>query len=315
MHHRCLRARRRTASIALAILAGSTVCAPSIAAAATGAQVRQATGRAADDIRVAVEQFRTDLGGGSAAGANGSFGGVRREINWDAVPDQFAAPSDLPNDFFNTRSPRGAVFSTPGASVLVSSRASSGVPVRFGDINASYSGEFGAFSPERIFGSAGSTVTDVSFFVPGTQTKALVKSFGVVFTDVDSPDSSSLELIAADGTSLQTIRVPATAGIATFSFVGASFPDAVIAKVRITSGGALLSGGVNDGPLASRDKVAMDDFLYSEPVPAPADSPTTTISPASPATAAPVTSARVTSAPRTVASIPAKKVATTKKRR
>ena len=29
------------------------------------------------------DAFRAAVGGGTVAGANGSFGGVRREINWD----------------------------------------------------------------------------------------------------------------------------------------------------------------------------------------------------------------------------------------
>jgi hypothetical protein len=32
------------------------------------------------------DSFRVAIGGGTTAGANGSFGGVRREINWDGVP-------------------------------------------------------------------------------------------------------------------------------------------------------------------------------------------------------------------------------------
>src|SRR2546430_1425185 len=58
------------------------------------------------------DAFRTDLGGGTVAGADGSFGGVRREINWDGVPAASAAPNNLPANFFNTTSPRGATFST-----------------------------------------------------------------------------------------------------------------------------------------------------------------------------------------------------------
>ena len=58
------------------------------------------------------DNFRAAIGGGTTPGPNGSFGGVRREINWDTVPAQFAAPNTLPGDFFNVNSPRGMAFGT-----------------------------------------------------------------------------------------------------------------------------------------------------------------------------------------------------------
>src|SRR5678815_4136489 len=66
------------------------------------------------------DAFRTAVGGETTAGANGSFGGVRREINWDGVPDALSAPNNLPANFFNVNSPRGAVFSTAGTGFQVS---------------------------------------------------------------------------------------------------------------------------------------------------------------------------------------------------
>jgi hypothetical protein len=93
---------------------------------AVNAQVTfSASGAAAADITATVDAFRLDLGTLNPNVA-GSFGSGRREINWDGVPDAFAAPNNLPANFFNVNSPRGVIFSTPGTGFQVS--ANSGVP-------------------------------------------------------------------------------------------------------------------------------------------------------------------------------------------
>src|SRR5688572_11871724 len=107
-------------------------------------------------ITPALDAYRVDLGGGAVAGANGSFGGLRREINWDGVPAPFAAPNSLPAAFFNVNSPRGVVFSTPGTGFEVSGATTDAGPGQpaapeFGDINPTYSTAFNTFSPERLF--------------------------------------------------------------------------------------------------------------------------------------------------------------------
>ena len=43
--------------------------------------IESAAGPTAASIIAARDAFRVDLGGGTASGANGSFDGVRREIN------------------------------------------------------------------------------------------------------------------------------------------------------------------------------------------------------------------------------------------
>src|SRR5207253_11484960 len=148
------------------------------------------------------------IGGGNVDGANGSFGGVRREINWDGVPDSFSAPFNLPPNFFNVNSPRGVVFSTPGTGFQVSATAASGVLDEFGNLNPTYPGLFATFSPERLFTALGSTITDVNFFVAGTTTPALTSAFGSIFTDVDLPATSSLEFFDAANHSLGLFFVP-----------------------------------------------------------------------------------------------------------
>ena len=230
-----------------------------------GAIVRQAVGPSPVSVVSAVDQFRADVGGANN-GVGGSFTSGRREINWDGVPDSFSAPNNLPANFFNANSPRGVIFSTPGSGFQVS--AKSGNPtvtaLRFGNINPNYLFDFQTFSPERLFTALASTITDVAFFVPGTPTQAFTNGFGVVFTDVDSPTSTTLQFFDQTGNSLGTFAVPASLpGSQNLSFLGVSFNAGErVTRVRITSGNAAL--GPNDAPLGT-DVVAMDDFIYGEP--------------------------------------------------
>ena len=210
------------------------------------------------------DAFRTAIGGGTVAGANGSFGGVRREINWDGVPDALAAPNNLPANFFNVNSPRGVVFSTPGTGFQVSANA--GVaPVDFGNIDPTYPQDFAPFSPQRLFTALGSNITDVNFFLPGTTTAATVNSFGVIFSDVDLVGVSSISFFDENGALLFSRTVLATPGNESYSFLGVLFNAGErVGRVRITSGNAALAAGTLDED--STDLVVMDDFIYGEPL-------------------------------------------------
>ena len=136
-----------------------------------------AAGGGAGAIQDTVNQFRADLGGGLNPNQATTFETGRREINWDGVPDNFAAPNPLPPDFFNVNSPRGVVFSTPGAGFQVSANNASGVPVRFGNINANYPNIFQTFTSEKLFTALNSIQTTVNFFQAGTTTPATVNGF------------------------------------------------------------------------------------------------------------------------------------------
>jgi hypothetical protein len=208
------------------------------------------------------DAFRVALGGGTVPGANGSFGGVRREINWDGVPDALSAPNSLPLNFFNVNSPRGAVFSTPGSSVQVSATAAVG-NVEFNNINPTYSSLFTTFSPERLFTAVGSNVVDVTFFIPGTTVPGLTRAFGSVFSDVDLATVTSIEYFDADNISLGRAFAPNDQGNETLSFLGVDFGTPVISRVRITSGNTALGAAANETALV--DLVVMDDFIYAEP--------------------------------------------------
>ncbi|MGE3822035.1 MAG: PEP-CTERM sorting domain-containing protein [Isosphaeraceae bacterium] len=228
--------------------------------ARAGFTIFEAAGLTPASITPTRDAFRTAVGGGTVAGANGSFGGLRREINWDGVPDGFSDPNLLPGNFFNVNSPRGAVFSTPGTGFLVSSNAGTSSPILFGFPN-----DLQVFSPQRLFTAINSNITDVRFFVPGTSVIGSTTSFGVIFVDVEVANTTRIEFFD-ETDNLIFSRAALVAGNQGLSFTGAvANAGERIGRVRITSGvNTLVSNGVLGN--ANDDFVAMDDFLYAEPL-------------------------------------------------
>lgn len=205
------------------------------------------------------DAFRTAVGGGTVAGANGSFGGLRREINWDGVPNTLADATALPGNFFNLNSPRGAVFSTPGTGFLVSANAGGSTPALFG-----FSTDFQTFSSQRLFTAESSNITDVSFFLPGTAIAATTSAFGAVFVDVEVQGLTRMEFFDVTD-SLVYSRDILAAGNQGLSFLGVVATGSErFSRVRLTSGlNTIVSNGVLGNP--DDDVVVMDDFLFAEP--------------------------------------------------
>ena len=234
--------------------------------------VFQAAGPSAASIQSTVDQFRAALGATNNGNNPGQPSG-RREINWDGGSPTNAATtlSGTPlTTFLNTR---GANITTRGSGFVQA--PPSGLADTFG--NSSYATIFHAFSPLRLFSPIGSNVTAVEFSVPGSNgnTPATSTGFGVVFTDVDSPDGSSprnrtgnreastlIEYYGTRGELLFTSNAPASPGDGNLSFIGVVFADARVARVRIIAGDT--APGPNDD---RRDIVMMDDFFYGEPTP------------------------------------------------
>ena len=220
--------------------------------------VFESAGANAAAITPTRDAFRLAIGGGTVAGAAGSFGGLRREINWDGVPDAKADPNNLNADFFNVNSPRGVVFSTPGSGFLVSSNAGQPSPVLFG-----FPSDFQAFSAQRLFTAVNSNITDVRFFMPGTTTAATTSAFGLIFVDVEVAGLTKIDFFDQSD-SLFFSRTALVAVNQGFSFLGGTVSGGSIGRVRITSGlNTIVSNGVLGNP--NDDVVVMDDFLYAEP--------------------------------------------------
>jgi hypothetical protein len=237
--------------------------------------VFEASGSEPADIQAAVDDFRAFLGDNNGVG--GTFPDGRREINWDGVPDAFSAPNNLPANFFNANSPRGAVFFTPGTGFQVSADSDNptNTPVEFGNIKHFLPRIFRTFSPERLFTALDSNITEQLFFVPGTPTPATVDGFGAVFTDVDRDNITKIEYFDVNGSLLfSRFVLPGTTPRESLSFLGVGFDAGErVFLVRITSGNVLLSPTEGIFPVLSLghgiDIVVMDDFIYGEPQPLP----------------------------------------------
>jgi len=225
--------------------------------------VFEAAGANAAAITATRDAFRVAIGGGAVAGANGSFGGIRREINWDGVPAGSSDPNPLPGNFFNTTSQRGVVFSTPGTGFLVSANAGDGPAPLFG-----FPADFQTFSAQKLFTAVNSNITDVTFFAPGTSTAATTTAFGLVFVDVEVTDLTKLEFFDASNTLIFS-RSALVSGNQGLSFLGGiANAGEQISRVRITSGlNTIVANGVLGNP--NDDVVVMDDFIFAEPVAVP----------------------------------------------
>ena len=227
------------------------------------AAVFTASGAGPGDIQNAVDNFRSALGTNNGVG--GSFGSGRREINWDGDADAFASPNAFPGNFFNSNSPRGATFATPGDGFQVSANAASGTPIEFANIDASYSGQFQTFSAERLFTPIGSKDTQIVFFVPGTNIPASVAGFGVVFTDVEATSQTIYTVFYGDGANGGQFAVPVSSS-GGLSFLGLTDTRRYSRIIIQTGTNALGAGVVEDVGRTAVDLVAMDDFIYGEPL-------------------------------------------------
>jgi hypothetical protein len=242
--------------------------------------VFQAAGPTADSIQSTVDAFRDALGDPNGNNPPPLDRSGRREINWDGANPPNVLDTTPPvtpfNTFLNTR---GSQFTTPGIG-LSQAPLSGGPQGGLAELfhNPTYGTIFSTFSPSRLFTPVGSNITEALFFLPGTNgaAPAVVRGFGAVFTGVDQPDGSGpgkkkgnrgastlMEYFDADGKLLFSSFVPASPGDGTLSFFGIVFDDALIARVRITSGN--VAPGPDDDK--KRDIVMMDDFIYGEPQP------------------------------------------------
>ena len=215
---------------------------------------------ATGDINSRIEEFRQLLG----AQVNTTPGAVtgRREVHWDAIPEQLLN-TKLPVDFFNpvgaqapVANQRGLIYSAAG-NFQVSK-------TNFAEVNPAATNQFSSFSGDKSFANISGSLWDVEFQVAGKTEAAFVKGFGIVFADVDLPNSTSMEFFSEERP-LGKFFVPAKNG-SNFSFLGVYFKNEKVTRISVAHDSHLDAGQKDISDNGPADLVIMDNFLWNEPV-------------------------------------------------
>ena len=136
----------------------------------------------------------------------------------------------------------------------------------FATINEEAASEFSAFSGTKTFANTTAVKWDVKFQKASTTESASVQSFGLVFSDVDKNNSTSLEFFNGEK-SIGKYFVPAHDATSSFSFLAVQFRNKErITSVTVSHDGFLAEGTRDISVGGTRDLVVLDDFIYSEPV-------------------------------------------------
>jgi hypothetical protein len=232
-------------------------------------------------------------------GPSGTQPTGHREVVWDGVPEALRNRPDFNPEFFDrqdqgTAGVRGGiVFRSTGAgqevndafagaipdAALVGPPANENAPVGgdFSNIASVYSGNLLAFTQSASFAPLGSTTTEITFRVPGSQDRAVVHGLGIVFSSVDKPNSSYVEYFDEAGNVVAKIfspvqdqgrfpfEGPAIAERFSYTFVGYNDASKRIARVVVVSGDVPVDEAQGDFPAIPGDVAIFDDVYYSEP--------------------------------------------------
>lgn len=218
--------------------------------------------------------FEAAIGGTkntAAAPQNGGF----RVINWDGVKvdgtDNVAGPTTvitlghmvgIPLNRFQGN---GVFF---GAIYAVSNDG-------FVDVNPNVTGLFPAFSTPNTFAMFNDNGIDFTFIAPSSPStgpvSAASRGFGAIFLNVQQPGTTITYFHGS--TVIDTLNVPTNPTAGSAVFAGELFNSPEVTNVLLTLGnGAIFkfdgttitSGGTNT---ASNNLVAVDDWVFPEPVP------------------------------------------------
>jgi hypothetical protein len=227
-------------------------------------------------VQAALNAFETTIGGvknTAAAPQNGGF----RVITWDGVKTDGTD---------NAAGPNSTTVITPGHTVGIPLNRFQGSGAFFGaiyavsndgfvDVNSHVNGLFPAFSSPSTFAMFNDNGIDFTFVAPSSPStepvSAASRGFGAVFLNVQQP-GTTIQFFHGN-TLIDTLDVPVSATPGSAVFAGELFHDPIVTNVLLTLGDGVIfkfdgttitSGGPNS---ASNNLVAVDDWIFPEPVP------------------------------------------------
>jgi hypothetical protein len=235
---------------------GSDVSAPD------PAPILRATTSVSGEVDASISAFAAAIGAVDNKGAPNLHDATgRRGVNWDGVPAQFTNTDAFPATFFNLTATRGLEYISATGGLRVSDN-------HFADVNPTYATDLIPFSDPRMFAPVGTNRAEIRFRIPGTDTAAVVQSFGAVVVDVDKPNTTRLQAYDKDDRLIADVPVPVRADPDEYSLIGVQFDRPAIARIVMTLGDTPIGAGVNDvSSGGTADVVVLDDLLYSEPQP------------------------------------------------
>ena len=163
------------------------------------------------------DAFRTDLGGGTVAGANGLVQRRHRRAARDQLGRRAGrvrgAQQPAGGLLQREQSPRRRLSHARDRTTSQRQRRQSQrVPDRVREHRPATRGNVRSVQPQRLFTAIGSTIVDVRFFVLGTTTPAFVRGFGAVFSDVDLGDQTRIAFFGPSDVSPRRVLRGASTG-------------------------------------------------------------------------------------------------------
>jgi hypothetical protein len=255
-----MRARHLTRATASATALAALLAGALVQACGDGGAVLRTVTNLSGDVDPHIPEFGAAIGAVDNKSEPGTHAAGRREINWDGVPTPFLDSDTFPAAFFNTNAPRGAIYQAEGGTGL---RVSDN---NFGDVNPTYAAELIPFSDPKMFAPIGTNRFELRFRIPGTDTAAVVQSFGAVVVDVDKANVSRLQAYDKDDRLIADVPAATRKDPDEYTLVGVQFDRPVIARVVLILGDTPIGAGIDDVTQGGTgDVVVLDDLLYSEP--------------------------------------------------